>query len=321
MNFKERKDVKAEVTFTGGDPMIYIAPIALDKMALYVQGCDKEIGWLGYVTREDNYFIIRDVYLFKQEVNATTCEISPEGLSDFAMDVLTNQGDNGMEIINNLRLWGHSHVNMGVSPSGQDDTQILTFREGNPWFIRVIANKLGEMEFSVYDFEQGIKFKNVKWIEYRSNQVSLEDIIKAEIAEKVTTKVWNNAKSSWNKNEKGEWVKDGEIVAPAKKENKAITYYKGYKSSWEEDNEEESYQQLLASYKSGTYGTIERTTQGILKNTFISENFLKAELIEISKCINALEATDLVYDMDVINNYSDEDVLQIYTYAQNIYPQ
>jgi hypothetical protein len=206
---------------------------------------------------------------------------------------------------------------MGVSPSGQDDTQILTFREGNPWFIRVIANKLGEMEFSVYDFEQGIKFKNVKWIEYRSNQVSLEDIIKAEIAEKVTTKVWNTAKSSWNKNEKGEWVKDGEVtVVPAKKNNVVA-----YKSSWDEDDEEASYQQMLANYTNGTYTLAERLADGTLKNTFIANNFLKAELIEIAKCINVLEAVDLVFDMDVLNTYSDEDVLQIYTFARKTYPR
>jgi hypothetical protein len=303
MIFKERNNVKAEVTFTGGDPIIYIQPLALDKMALYVQGCDKEIGWLGRVERADNCFLIHDVYLFKQEVNATTCEISPEGLSDFAMDVLTNQGNAGMDIVNNLRLWGHSHVNMAVSPSGQDDTQILTFKEGNPWFIRVIANKSGEMEFSVYDFEQGIKFKNVKWMEYRATQAELEEVIKAEIAEKVTTKVYASAKNTWSKDS-----------------GKVVTYGRGNQKSYL-DYDTDGYTRLTG-YKYDEYEDETFTSGGkTVAEHLIDCNFLKAELIAISSCATLQEATKLIEKTDVWNKYNSLDIMNIWDYAQNTYPQ
>ena len=236
--FKERRDCKTEIIKIREpeiEPIIWVAPLALDKMALYVQGCDKEIGWLGRVEKQDMNFIILDTYLFKQEVNATTCEISPEGLSEFIMETLTADPAEGMEIVNNLRLWGHSHVNMGVSPSGQDDTQIKSFQEGNPFFIRVIDNKLGEMEFCIYDFENAITYKNVKWREWRFNELNLAEQIKAEIASKVTTKTYANSN---------------------------VTYYGGnnsYKSSWLWDEKTDKYVDLkknvqteLKVVKSGT---------------------------------------------------------------------
>ena len=120
-------------------------------MKYYVQLSNKEIGWLGeaYKNEQSNYIYIKDVMLFKQEVHMTTCEITPEGLSDFAEELL--QLKNGMDIWNNLTVWGHSHVNMGVSPSSQDHDQMKVFKDGgHKWFLRIIANKSGELETTLF---------------------------------------------------------------------------------------------------------------------------------------------------------------------------
>lgn len=184
--FKERANAVTKITALI-QPLVVINPLALEKMMYYVNHCEKEIGWLGTVERFDNeIFYVTDVFLFKQEVHSATCEITPEGLSDFATELLSKE--NGVDVWNNLKLWGHSHVNMSVSPSAQDNSQMKTFGEHNEWFLRLIANKSGEMEFTLYDFKSNLIFENVRWIEYKDKNKELEEQIKAEIKEKVTEK-------------------------------------------------------------------------------------------------------------------------------------
>lgn len=202
-------------------PDVMINPIALAKMQLFVNTCDKEVGWLGTVIKNKNSYVIQDVYLFEQEVASTTTEITPEGLSKFAEHILTLE--NGVEIWNNIRLWGHSHVNMSVSPSGQDDDQMNSFSNiGNNWFIRIIANKNGDFKVDVYDYEHGIEFIDVPWERLISveeeelltqindlyEQVnviksayidSYKELIEAEIKEKVKNKFYTTGYTYQNK--------------------------------------------------------------------------------------------------------------------------
>lgn len=311
--FKERFDAKTEVTLTEKEPIIYIAPIALDKMALYVQGCDKEIGWLGKVEKQDNFYIIHDVYLFKQEVHATTCEISPEGLSEFIMETLNSNPDTGMDIVNNLRLWGHSHVNMGVSPSGQDNTQVNSFRDTNPWFVRVIANKSGEMEFCIYDFINYIQYKNVKWKEYRVGEVTLEEQIKAEIKEKVSVKSYattyssySPAKTKWNEVTRT-WEEPAKTKLEVVAAKNVSTIVKtvddqDYYSVWEDEYGDKYY----GGYNG--YGVIE-----------IDELFTKKQLKSLAKCETIIETAYKIAEMGIDIESELIEPLDVMTFAYNKY--
>lgn len=195
-------------------PEVLINPNALVKMQLYVDGCTDEIGWLGTARRNDNIYIIDDVFLFEQEVHGATTEINPEGLSKFAEELL--QKPEGMDIWNNMKVWGHSHVNMSTSPSGQDDKQMETFSQnGHDWFIRIIANKNGSLRIDLYDYKLGLIYNELPWEEACSpdeltiiqqiNQlestldglrkqrtVQFKDPIKKEIDNKVKKKVYGN---------------------------------------------------------------------------------------------------------------------------------
>jgi hypothetical protein len=175
-----------KIEFSGSTPRVIVTQLALQKMGCYVALCDKEIGWLGTARMlKSGNIAVEDVYLFEQEVASTTCEINPAGLAKFA-DELVRQ-DGGVEIYNNIRLWGHSHVNMGVSPSGQDDTQLKFFKDsGHDWFLRVIANKDGRMEFTLADFTHGMWIKDIAWEIYSPAMDGLKDQIKKEIDEKVS---------------------------------------------------------------------------------------------------------------------------------------
>lgn len=168
-------------------PKVYITPLALQKMQVYVSECSKEIGWLGEVVREGNVFVIVDTMLFKQEVHGATTEIDENNLMEVAEELL--QTPEGSERYSRLKMWGHSHVNMAVTPSGQDDNQIKLFEQGNEYFIRIIANKKGEMRVDLYDFTTGVAYNCIKWEIYIQNMID-KDAIKNEMKEKVTEKVF-----------------------------------------------------------------------------------------------------------------------------------
>ncbi|MEG1733050.1 MAG: hypothetical protein RR252_07860, partial [Longicatena sp.] len=253
--------VKTTVEIFEKEPMIYVDNDALGKMKTYIDECSDEIGWLGTVSKEDNnMYLIKDAYLFKQEVHAVTCEITTEGLTDFANEILVL--DNGVDIWNDMKLWGHSHVNMSVSPSGQDNEQMKMFKNcGHDFFIRVIANKKGDMEFTLYDFDKSLIYKDVKWGIYYNdteiweiqNQISvlqaqLEKLkspnidvnyIKQEMKQKVTKKAYAATTNTWKKGattystQKG-WYDDIEYDRYGSKKNKV------------EKSEDETYLKTVA---------------------------------------------------------------------------
>lgn len=168
---------------------VVVMPTALQTMQLIVQLSDKEVGWLGRVREIENILVLTDIYLFHQEVAHTTCEITAAGLTEFAMELLEQPG--GDEVYNEVRLWGHSHVNMGVSPSGQDEKQMGVFEtSGHPWFLRCIANKKGDMQFTLFDFDSGIIVEDMPWEVYMPTPVGLEEQIAAELKAKVKPLVY-----------------------------------------------------------------------------------------------------------------------------------
>lgn len=143
-------------------PMIYIDNNAMNKMEQYIKQVNNEVGWLGTVVKSGLNFLIKDVYLFKQEVHGATTEITTDGLNDFAMELMSTE--DGMEVWNDMKMWGHSHVNMSTSPSSQDDKQMELFESGgNDFFIRLIANKQGSKKFDLYDYVTGIIYEDVAY--------------------------------------------------------------------------------------------------------------------------------------------------------------
>lgn len=173
-------------------PRVIFEDLALEKINYIVSNSPKEVGWLCSVEKQEPFYIIKDVYIFKQEVHATTTEITPEGLGVFAEELLAKE--NGVEIYNSIKAWGHSHVDMAVSPSAQDDSQMKVFEQGgNQFFIRMIANKKGELRVDVYDYESKLVFLCVNWETYLHYTTGLEEEIKKELAEKVTEKKYSTA--------------------------------------------------------------------------------------------------------------------------------
>lgn len=156
-------------------PCVIISSVAMNKMRIYVNESEDEIGWLGFVEKVDETtYNISDVMLFEQEVHSSTTEISPENLVTIGTELIKS-GNDGVKKVNSLRLWGHSHVDMSVNPSGQDNDQMDIFKENNcDWFVRIIANKKSQLKVDVFNYKSGLDFINVPWFE--DSNVSTEEI-------------------------------------------------------------------------------------------------------------------------------------------------
>ena len=238
-------------------PKISINLNAMNKMKEYVRQSDLEIGWLGTSRRVGNVFYIDDVFLFRQEVHATTTEITTEGLNEFAMDLLYEE--NGVEIWNNMKVWGHSHVTMPTTPSGQDDKQIEVFAENaEDFFIRIIANKSGDFRIDLYDFTTGVIYEKLPYeISYGADTDIIESLykkiaeieemictridpseelinsIKSEIGDKVTKKIYNTNKN--NVSTSSSWWSD----------YTDYSRYGNYSKKNEKENEKEEENKIL----------------------------------------------------------------------------
>ncbi|CAN5511659.1 hypothetical protein BH11CYA1_BH11CYA1_27210 [soil metagenome] len=145
-------------------PRVLITPDAYKNMSLYVEIASKEVGWLGTATLlPSGDILIDETYLLEQEVTSTETELSVEGQNKLVMD-LVSQCDAGIDQTNRLRFWGHSHVRMGTSASGTDESTMVRFgRDGIPWYVRGIFNKLGRAEFTVYFYDLGYRIHDAPW--------------------------------------------------------------------------------------------------------------------------------------------------------------
>ncbi len=133
-----------------------------DMCCIVSESGSNEVGWLGTVSEEGGVFTIESVFLPKQKVHGTTCEITPEGIGELSTELLSQP--NGMDICNSIRFWGHVHPDNNTSPSGQDDDQMKLLAESCPnFFVRGILGKRGRMEFTIFWYERNLVFLDVPW--------------------------------------------------------------------------------------------------------------------------------------------------------------
>ena len=146
------------------EPTIYFTREAWVKQCHLVDKCTKEVGWFALVDYDpsDESFTIDEIVIPVQTVTATETDIGKEALADAAMALIAQGKDTSR-----MYAWFHSHVNMGVGPSGQDEYQVEDFLEDLadqpeiPAFIRGIQNKQGALKLDVYYVRHGIAFQNV----------------------------------------------------------------------------------------------------------------------------------------------------------------
>lgn len=135
---------------------VYISAIAYLKMMLYVRDTSTEIAWHGTVTRHGkNVFHITDVMLYPQTVSGATVNTDQDKYNEWIQEL-------DDDTHNSMRFQGHSHVNMGVTPSGTDMAfynDILQVLPNDDYYIFMIMNKQGNMTLLIYDLAENIIYE------------------------------------------------------------------------------------------------------------------------------------------------------------------
>lgn len=126
------------------------------KQDMLVREWTKEIAWHGIARRGDgeDEYIIEDILVYPQEVTGATVTTDQNEYQMWLM----SQPD---EVFNNIRMQGHSHVNMGVTPSGVDENiydNLLAQLTPDMFYIFMIWNKRGDKTIRIYDNKENVFF-------------------------------------------------------------------------------------------------------------------------------------------------------------------
>lgn len=137
---------------------IYMSSIAFAKMNALIQQFSDEVAWHGVVRRDEqnpSIFYITDILVYPQVVTGSTVNTDQDAYQTW----LYNFDD---EVFNNIRMQGHSHVNMSVSPSGVDTShqeKILEQISDDDYYIFMIWNKRYEHFVRIFDLKNNTLYE------------------------------------------------------------------------------------------------------------------------------------------------------------------
>lgn len=181
-------DRKAELRFS---------EVAWLKMQSLIREFDKEVAWHGTAWRDEDeskdVYHIGDILVYPQEVSGATVNTDQEKYQSWLYDL-------DDEEFNNIRMQGHSHVNMSTSPSSVDLTHqasILEQLEEDMFYIFLIWNKKGERNIKIYDMKKNILFESSDvTVTVENNIFGIEHFMQ-EAKELVKTKSYASAGSQY----------------------------------------------------------------------------------------------------------------------------
>ena len=134
-------------------PMLMFSAEAYTKMRTLVEGINTEVAWHGTVFRDGLHFMVTDIIVYPQLVTGTTVESDDAEYSKF-LDTLPD------ETYNAIRLQGHSHVNMGVTPSSTDWSYYEELVAHVPdFYVTMITNKANAVWAEIYDITNNIVYE------------------------------------------------------------------------------------------------------------------------------------------------------------------
>jgi len=140
------------------EPKIYILDTAWLKIQKLVAELNSEVAWHCLVEQHpDNKYLIYDVLVFPQEVTGATV-VGVDG--DYEMWLATLPD----EQFEHCRCHMHSHVNMGVTPSGTDENYYANLMtQVQDYYITMIINKSHTYYLRFYDKINNILYDNIEF--------------------------------------------------------------------------------------------------------------------------------------------------------------
>lgn len=165
------------------------------KMKMLIATTDKEVGWhclARKIDPEEGYaseYEVYDIMVYPQSVTGATVNTDKEEFEKWLYERSDDE-------FNNMRFHGHSHVNMGVSPSSVDkgmyEDWLDDLQQGmaNQFYIFSIWNKKGEIWMNIYDLDENVLYENGDIdVRYTYTPGGVLDFID-EAKNMVTTKVY-----------------------------------------------------------------------------------------------------------------------------------
>lgn len=223
---------------------VYFTEIAWLKMQTLIREFSSEVGWHGiaHKGKEPDTYIISDILIYPQEVTGTTVTPDQEEYQMWLME----QDD---EVFNNIRMQGHSHVNMGTSPSSVDTNfydSILEQLDDSMFYIFMIWNKRGEKTVKIYDLKENVLFETSDTtIKIIDDELGMEKFLK-EAKDLVKAKTYNTGVSRLGNTYSSYY---GDYNAPS-----------GYAKRKEESKKEPDKKDRKLVRKNKTYGNTAKST-------------------------------------------------------------
>lgn len=139
---------KMEVLFTAN---------AWTKIWCLVNNYSTEVGWNATVSKNAiNKFVVEDVFVYPQNVDGAYIDME---MSEYSKWLSRFSDDD----IQHLRFHGHSHVDGPINTSSTDYAhvkKVLKQINGyDDFYIFMIANKSGDFNLQLYNFETGLMYE------------------------------------------------------------------------------------------------------------------------------------------------------------------
>ena len=168
---------------------LVFSELAYLKMMALVDKFSSEVAWHGIAYRDDdNVYYVTDILIYPQEVTGVTVDTDQERYTEWLM----SQDD---EVFNNIRFQGHSHVNMGTTPSSVDlghQREMLDPMPDDDFYIFAIWNKKNEHTVKIYDMGKNILFENDDITVEIEGELGVCQLIE-EADDMVSKKAYNNS--------------------------------------------------------------------------------------------------------------------------------
>jgi hypothetical protein len=145
----------------GTEPYVIYSFKAREKIRHIVDAVATEVGWIGLIALDPKFpleILVVDIELATQVVASTTCTMSALGKVEATDRLFDNNPDYPQAYIG---YWGHSHVNMGVSPSGQDVDTAMENSDVKSMYVACIHNKKDDVNCDIYDFANNVWHEDV----------------------------------------------------------------------------------------------------------------------------------------------------------------
>jgi len=113
------------------DLKIQVDALAWTKFMTWVELAKGEVSAFGIVEQRFNRLIVTDFVLLTQVCSSTETELDPKAIAQLMQDV---------EDPSMLRCWAHSHADMKVFWSGQDEATIAGL-SNDEWMLSLVVNK------------------------------------------------------------------------------------------------------------------------------------------------------------------------------------